>query len=180
MKSADRFFTELYTAKRNPAAVAGKIGLPITWKTGVKMTPFWPLVALMRIAKQGTPYEVKVAYTEELGVQEGDVLTDSSGTNWHVEGVDQWDDKTLEVFAWLIHQMIDITVDIKELEGYIRKLENTDFDILVHTGLVQGMEISTADIQRTAVINAPKDKGLLAASIQKSVYEEMPTGWGQT
>ena len=69
----------------------------------------------------------------------------------------------------------DIKVDV--LEQFIRKLENTDFDALAHTGLMDGMELVTADVQRSAVINAPKLTGELAASIQKSVYEEMPSGW---
>ena len=74
--------------------------------------------------------------------------------------------------------MIEITIDVEVLERYIRKLENTDFDLLTHIGLVQGMELGTADVQRTAVINAPKLTGEMAASIQRAVYEEMPGVWG--
>lgn len=96
--TAAAFCTVTASTKRNPAAVAGRIGAPATNLSSLLITPLWPVSQeTIRTLDLNSPRERKECFHVPSGsttlpdVREGDILA-VAGTDYPIDWVGEWTD----------------------------------------------------------------------------------------
>ncbi|HMN11833.1 MAG TPA: hypothetical protein PKD55_05855 [Bellilinea sp.] len=92
MKSAAfaRMASVTASTKRNPAAVAGKVGAPVSHLASLSILPVMPVTSqIVEMYRLQSPRESYVTYAEEADVLEGDTLT-AAGIEYRVRAVSPW------------------------------------------------------------------------------------------
>ena len=105
--SFSSFASVTASTKRNPAAVAGKIGEPVENLTGLQITPLMPLDPETAVTLPlGSPREAKQTFIDTIvDIVEGDVLV-VVGTEYAVRSVAEWKGGMDQSFLHLVVEEI--------------------------------------------------------------------------
>lgn len=102
-----RFLTKTISTKRSPIITGGKRGVPVTYLTGVLCTPFDPVDPEVRLREQiDTAHELLQTFVlGDADIVEGDTIVTSSGTEYPVKAVGQWDWRTTKYLHLYIEDL---------------------------------------------------------------------------
>lgn len=98
--------TQLANTKRNPAAVAGKVGAPQTNLEGIWIVPLMPVSPEVAEQQQlRSPREAKQTFVETgLDIREGDRLV-VDGTEYVIRAVGEWDGAGADFLQVFVEQL---------------------------------------------------------------------------